>query len=1433
MRQFLLLFLARNRCLVLGALFALTLVGPATAQQVISTTGVNAQNFDGMGSSGTASLPSGFRVNSSASWNSGTAQTGIAFGISGAGAVTGTSGGNTVNWADGVTATATDRALGFLSSGGYTVPRSIIYAFTNNTSAVVNSIDVSWNYEKYRTGSRAFDFNFFHGSNAAAIATAATGGNQAYAADAANAPVSAVTSISKSVTISGLSIAVGGTYYLCWTYNAGGSSNGQGLAIDDFTIKLNHGVVVPVPTTTSITPSSATVGSPGFTITVNGTNFVSGSSSVTWNGSPRTTTFVSATELTAAILASDIASVGSANVGVTTTGAASASNTQTFTVNPPSAPFLAVSGNTNHGSVCPTFPATTIQYTITNSGVATAQNVSVVSDNSHFVVSGLSSTTIPGSGGSVTYNVTFTPTAGGAQTANIQITSTTSGSNTVTSALTGNGITPVTPVVSTLAANAINNTVATLRGNLVTLGVCPATTEKGFFYALTSVNNNPEFSGVGATKVAVAGLATGNYTAALSNLTPATGYTYKAYVFDGTAYTYGAAESFTTLAAANHLFLGTIASTGNVGVALSSFTVTARRPDNSTDTNFTGNITISKASGPGTVTGTLTVAAVAGVATFSTVTFGAVGTYTLAASSGSLTGATSGNIVISLAPVSIFSNPISGSNPGQTSPYTAGQTVDPHLTVSGISRGPGLSSNAGNDRYNATGWTNATSPDPSDYFEFRLTPTAGYKINFTDFTYTSTASGSGPTQFTFRSSVDGFVSDLGSASASGTTIDLSAFQDVEQEITYRFYAYQSGSGTFSINDFTFRGNVLCLEPTAFNVTGTGFTCATGSLAVGLSDSQNGISYQLKQNGNNVGTAVTGTGDAITFGLQSPGTYTVEAINTLGGCNNVTVMNGNAIISVSTITTWVGSVDKSWNNAANWSCGEVPTASSDVVINIATPGGVEITSDAFANTLTIQNGALLTVLSGSDLTVTDVINGATGNFTISNNANLIQINDVDNTGLAKVKRNSSALLRQDYTLWSSPVDDQELFNFSDQTLTNRFYTYNSTNNTYVSVVNPNSTEFAEGIGYLIRMPNNHPSVTPTIWPGEFNGTLRNGDVDVTLNNGGDGFRFNAVGNPYPSAINMFTFASNNQDNITGTLYFWRKTNSSSNPTYSIWTPGGGFVGNGQPQVFNPNGVIRTGQGFLVEASETGTQLVFNNGQRTGDNANQFFRQQNEIERNRIWLNISNANGAFSQALVGYIEGSTLGNDAQIDGRFFNDGDIAFYSMIGGERFAIQGRPIPFDASDVVPMGFKAAVAGSYTISIDQVDGLFLEGQPIYVRDNLTGEVHDLNAGAYTFATGTGTFNSRFDIIYDSALSTGQPVFNSNSVVVYKQGQEFIVNSGNVEMNNIQVYDVVGKRLFEVKDIKASEVRIPVSSANQVLIFKVLSSTNAEVTKKVVN
>jgi uncharacterized repeat protein (TIGR01451 family) len=91
----------------------------------------------------------------------------------------------------------------------------------------------------------------------------------------------------------------------------------------------------PVPAISSLSPSTVIKGGAAFTLTVNGSNFVS-NSKVQWKGADRVTAFVSSTQVTAAILAADILTTGTAAVTVVNpTPGGGTSNTLTFaTIDP-------------------------------------------------------------------------------------------------------------------------------------------------------------------------------------------------------------------------------------------------------------------------------------------------------------------------------------------------------------------------------------------------------------------------------------------------------------------------------------------------------------------------------------------------------------------------------------------------------------------------------------------------------------------------------------------------------------------------------------------------------------------------------------------------------------------------------------------------------------------------------------------------------------------------------------------------------------------------------------------------------------------------------------------------------------------------------------------------------------------------------------------
>lgn len=529
----------------------------------------------------------------------------------------------------------------------------------------------------------------------------------------------------------------------------------------------------------------------------------------------------------------------------------------------------------------------------------------------------------------------------------------------------------------------------------------------------------------------------------------------------------------------------------------------------------------------------------------------------------------------------------------------------------------------------------------------------------------------------------------------------------------------------------------------------------------------------------------------------------------------------------------------------WSNG-LPTASKAVTF---ASGTFTSTGNINACSVTVTGGTV-TIASGHTLTVENAVTVTGGSLTFNDDSSLVQVNNsAVNSGPITYNRQTTQMIQYDYTYWSSPLSPQTLVGLSPLTAWDKYFQFNATAGTYQNVA-ANSL-MVPGRGYIIRAPQNF-NATPQFFNGVFNG----GSNDGVPNNGvithaiiGPN-NFNLIGNPYPSALDANLFYAANNTLIDGNFYFWTH-NTGINPTqytqsdYAQWnatggigTPGGGV---GNPNVPTKN--IAAGQGFFVRGIANGT-ATFNNSMRlAGNNAN-FYRPaaqqtpyEDGIEKHRIWLQMTNESGAYKQTLVGYIQGATNEKDNGFDGTTADGGYvIGLYSVLNAENLGIQGRALPFDANDQVPLGYKSTIAGTFQIALSAVDGLFTNAdQDIYLEDKLLNIFHNLRNGSYTFTTAVGTFNDRFVLRYNNgtALGVNNPVFSENSVIVYKDDSGLHIETANIVMDNVKIYDVRGRLVMTKNHIDATEITISdLSVAEEVLILRIESDDNRIVNKKVV-
>lgn len=624
----------------------------------------------------------------------------------------------------------------------------------------------------------------------------------------------------------------------------------------------------------------------------------------------------------------------------------------------------------------------------------------------------------------------------------------------------------------------------------------------------------------------------------------------------------------------------------------------------------------------------------------------------------------------------------------------------------------------------------------------------------------------------------------------------------------------------------------------------GVTICSGSATTLTVPNYNGaVQWQQSLNGTSGWVNIIG---AITNSYTtSPITATTYYRASVGSACTIATFSNVVPISI---------VLKEWNGS--WVT-SAPTSSTD---SILFSGGNYTGGSLTACSCTVTGGTV-SFTGGQTLTLVDKLIVTGGTVLFDNESSLYQTNNVTNTvgsysggnsGTIIYKRVAQPMFKYDYTYWSSPVFNQNLQTLSVNSPADKFYQYNYTSQAWEYINPSNSMEV--GRGYIIRAPYDFP--IPPIFPASnftaiFSGLPNNGTITYPITTGAG--QFNLIGNPYPSVLDANDFINANT-NINGTLYFWtHNTNINGSGQYSgadyasYNLTGGAATGlagaTGSGNSAAPSGIIASGQGFFVKGitgSPTGAapyNVTFTNSmRRAGNNSvSNFFRNSqslqtnNEIEKNRFWLNISKTDGGFKQALIGYIENATDGLDRLYDGDFLDIGnDITLYSISNNTKLTIQGRQLPFNSDDVVPLGYKSLTSGNCTISLDHFDGLF-SSQQIYLEDKLLNLVQDIKLAPYTFDTAIGTFEDRFVIHYSTSF-LGVNQSELKNIIVYNDNDKIRIKSTIENIKNIEIFDITGRRLLQLKNLDVNDFVLDKVIKNQIILINIELASGLKVIVK---
>lgn len=382
------------------------------------------------------------------------------------------------------------------------------------------------------------------------------------------------------------------------------------------------------------------------------------------------------------------------------------------------------------------------------------------------------------------------------------------------------------------------------------------------------------------------------------------------------------------------------------------------------------------------------------------------------------------------------------------------------------------------------------------------------------------------------------------------------------------------------------------------------------------------------------------------------------------------------------------------------------------------------------------------------------------------------------------------------LWwylASPVSDDASTVFGG----NKIGEYNETTRSYSSPF-AGSTALVAGKGYVVKMTAE--SASNYVFS---NKKLNTGDISIgitrtvtaTADNSKRGF--NLVGNPYPSYLN-WDMAYNASTNVRPSI--WYRTLDKGSMTFHTYNA---TLGASVPST--ASGYIPPMQAFWVKVdADPVSPATVSNGTI---NLTNDMRSHNEseignplkapaVERPLVRLAISNGSASDETVIVAHA--SALDVYDRFDSEKISNENAnvpEIYSLASQQELVINGIS-PMVAGQEIELGMRPGKAGDFTINATQFENIPSDIKVI-LKDKLTGAETELSENAsYSFNTDGTEANQRFSLLFRAPGSvTGIDNAGNNTLLVYAQQSEIVVNSEELKGSNITVYTATGQSVLK--------------------------------------
>ena len=542
--------------------------------------------------------------------------------------------------------------------------------------------------------------------------------------------------------------------------------------------------------------------------------------------------------------------------------------------------------------------------------------------------------------------------------------------------------------------------------------------------------------------------------------------------------------------------------------------------------------------------------------------------------------------------------------------------------------------------------------------------------------------------------------------------------------------------------------------------------------------------------------------------------------------------------VGNLKQWLG-ITPDWHTASNWKTGKVPDANTNVVINKPDTGKSMpvINGTATARSLSISNGAKLTLM-GSSLEVMQNMNvAATASFVAEPGSKVSIHNHLDNKNGSSVLISNTPAKPTSFLVskwvsnavsvaWSGypvakyiavghSVDGNLYSNYGSSALI-----YKMVNNKWVKADNNALFNANPLTGYYIAFKDAAPTVT-------HQGMLRQNDYSYTM-----GDTWEMIGNPYHTylAVENAAFELNGADQP---VYVGLR--GLGDVTFATYNFGVGVNANGGSRYIAP------GQAFYIHSNTYGATFRLGPDARTHDDGASL--KSAAFIDDVLRLTLSNATVQDEQVLVFREIGSDSFSSFYDSEKRFTAGnaEVSLYTKKSNRSIIINALPEEGMADRVVPLYINvgAAGAGNMTLRATNIER-FKSDVPVYLTDKESGVTINLREmPEYLFTVGKVSALNRFELTFGNKQQIPTDIEDAQTqkvrITAYNNDGKGIVTvtdagfKGNVK---IELFDLFGRLLSTTRsDDSRSEISLPATT--EMVILRVEYQDKVKTFKLVAN